>query len=497
MSRSSLPLIVLAVLSVPSAAQDTPNQDKPFFLPVNIPAVDVDPVMDGRATDNPEWVDAMRLPDSFFFGDAGRSGFYYFERKNDWNAVPPSTLAADGVGITYQGITLFIAHDIVGSSDPENPLHQFQLDEDRDWNSFDFSVPDGRATIWVFDGVNDADDSDWLPFAEGLDTSALIPEGAAPDLIDDRGFIARLNDDPSTDVHWFEGLPEPGDAGWVWADWHWVFGRRTFGQSFQDVLIDPDPENAVDHEVYEACSYRPDFDPDDDDPPPPFCLWWELTEEEEVEVKDVVVLKDGTPTKAKLTITTKKTVPILKGQWWLHYWDDEVFGIGVPPVFTLVGLVTGEMNAAAQGAPPEAEEDIQFAISYIGSFLYLLEAQEFAQAFQLLKFARIHMGRAEKKGLDKLAWVHARVHAISVAYYILALQFMQLDAFGGAAQADGDTNIPITDPELGKVSRAFYAFGKALEKQAGKGAKGQAKILATLNKLKKATKALEELQDGP
>ncbi len=494
MTRSCLPPVLLAALCAHSAAQLTPNQDKPFFLPVNLPATDADPVMDGKATDAPEWADGMRLPDSFFFGDAGRSGFYWFERKEDWNAIPPATLSADGLGITYPGMTVFVAHDIVGSADPENPLHQFQLDEDRDWNSFDFPVSTGMAKIWVFDGVNDADDSDWLPFSEGLDESSLIPEGTAPDLIDDRGFIARLNDDPSTDVHWFEGDPEPGDAGWDWEAHHFVFGRRTFGQSFQDVGLDPDPENAVDHEVYEACSYRPDFDGDD---PPPFCLWWELTEEEEVEIKDVLVMKDGTPTKAKVKVTTKKTVPILKGQWWLHWWDDQVFGIGVPNVTTLVTLLGTEMNAAAQGAPEAAQQDIQFAISFLGSFLFLLDAQQYDDAFQVLKFARIHQGRAEKKGLPKLAWLHARVHAISIAYYILVLQFMQLDAFGPAAQADGDDNIPITDKELGKVSRAFYAFGKGLQAQAAKGAKGQGKLLNQLNKLKKATKALEKLQDGP
>ena len=183
--RRLVPLFLLvgAAALQPAAAQNTPNQNKPFFLPVNIPATDVDPSLDGAATASTEWEDGMVLPDSFFFGDAGRSGFYWFERKNDWNTSPVS----DGAGITYEGITLLVAHDIVGSSDPENPLHQFQVDEDRDWNSFEFSVPTGRATIWVFDAVNDTDDSDWLPYAEGLDTSSLISEASPvfPDLIDD------------------------------------------------------------------------------------------------------------------------------------------------------------------------------------------------------------------------------------------------------------------------------------------------------------------------
>jgi hypothetical protein len=128
--------------------------------------------MDGKATNNDEWAKALRLPDSYFFGGTPRSGFYYFESKLDWVATSVTT----GAHTKYEGTTIFVAHDIIGSSDPRNPLHQFQVDDSRDWNSFEFQTPAGTVRIWVFDDRNAPDDSSWLPFAEGLDNSRLIPE---------------------------------------------------------------------------------------------------------------------------------------------------------------------------------------------------------------------------------------------------------------------------------------------------------------------------------
>ena len=132
----------------------------------------------------------------------------------------------------------------IGSGDEKNFLYQFRLDEDWDWNSFEFPTPDGKTTIWVFDGTNETDDTTWLPSSEGLSESPLLAQGSDPDKIEDIGFIARLNEDPSTDVHWKPGMPEPGDPGWVWEDWHWVFGRHTFGQSFQFTGLDTDLQNS-------------------------------------------------------------------------------------------------------------------------------------------------------------------------------------------------------------------------------------------------------------
>jgi len=499
MRHACLAAASLALVLVPtSLAQLTPNPNKPLFLPVNIPTTDDDPIVDGRATSNPEWSDAMRVPDSFFFGNAGRSGFYSFERREDWTASPVGP-PVEGGGITYDGSTLFVAHDIVGSPDPDNPLHQFQVDDPHDWNSFDFPVEAGTARIWVFDGENDDDDSNWLPFADDLATSHLIREGDDPDLIDDRGFIARLNGDPMTDVHWFEGMPEPGDPGWDWADWHFVFGRHTFGQSFQDVLLDTDTENRVDHEVYEACSYRPDFDMPP--PPPPWCLWWSFVTVDEVEVKDVLVMKDGTPTKAKVKVTTKKKVPILTGQWWLHWWDPGLFPVGVPPTFNWIFLIgsqyTDLIEANSKGVSDKKVQDAFNAQSFLIGFLFALDSGDSKQAFQLLAHGRKYMGRAEKgkNSFESLAFAQVRMRIVALAYYIVVSQIIAADAglLFPIEGAGGTTGLPMDDKDLVKSSKGLYRFGKALQKFADKGTQGQGKVLNSLNALKKVTKSIEKM----
>ncbi len=486
--------LLLAVLSLAltttATAQLTPNPNKPFFLPANVPTTDDDPLMEGAATDNPEWADAMRLPDSFFFKDAGRSGFYYFERRDDWTATPYAPV--DG-GITYPGSTLFIAHDIIGSSNPDNPLHQFQVAEPHDWNSFTFPVPGGEAKIWVFNGENDDDDANWLPFAEGLIDSHLV-DPLAVDMLDDRGFVARLNGDPLSDVHWMETDPEPGDPGWVWEDWHYVFGRHTFGQSFQDVLLDPDPNNAVDHEVYEACGHKPDGGGGD---PPPFCLWWEEEEVEETEPVTVVVMEDGTPVKKVGKLTTKKKVPVLRGQWWLHDWDPGVYGIGVPDASTQANMINSMMSASISksGAEPNAITYAFFAQSHLFSMVFALVALDYAVAFQQLKFLDKFMTKSVKKGFPTLAWMQLRMTIVAFFYYTVATHLAVLEAFGAE---DGGGGIPIDDKDLIAAHKGLYKFGLALQKSADKGGiKGQERVLKTLKKLKKVTKRIEKLQSTP
>jgi hypothetical protein len=293
------------------------------FLPVDVPFTDVDPYVEGAATDRQEWENAVEIPDSFFFGSAWRAGYYYFQSRMNWTATSVQTQEE----ATYAGQTSFVAHDIIGSGDEKNFLHQFRVDEDTDWNSFEFPVKGGKATIWVFDGLDAAEDSPWINSSEGLHLSSLIPEGQGDNLLDDRGFIARLNDDPSTDVHWFEGMPEPGDDGWDWEAWHYVFGRRTFGKSFQDVGRDPDPENAVPHEVYEFCSYNPDWR--ENNPPPPWCIWWAQQTQTKWVPGFVLMVKDGVERWVKAKIAVKQKVKVLKGQFWLHFWP--------PPPGTSVG----------------------------------------------------------------------------------------------------------------------------------------------------------------
>jgi hypothetical protein len=146
-------------------------QNNPFGM-LNVPFTDADPIVDGRATSNAEWARATRIPDTFFFKNEPRSGFYYFENRLDWLATSVQTLSQ----LRYTGTTFFVAHDIIGMADPASGLHQFQVDDNNDWNSFECPVPGGKATIWVFDNEDDPDDADWLPFADGLETSSLIPE---------------------------------------------------------------------------------------------------------------------------------------------------------------------------------------------------------------------------------------------------------------------------------------------------------------------------------
>ena len=152
----------------------------PFFLG-EAPFVQTDPLLDGKAASREEWVNGVRLPDIFYAGPTARAGFYYFESRESWQATSVRTAATT----TYPGHTQFIAHDLVGSSDPTSILHHFQLDEDNDWNSFRVVTPSGNVTIWVFDDQDDPDDSDWLPAAEGLDRSRLLTASS--------GMVVRAN----------------------------------------------------------------------------------------------------------------------------------------------------------------------------------------------------------------------------------------------------------------------------------------------------------------
>jgi len=68
-----------------------------------------DPIIDGRATFYDEWKDATKIPDLFTDGIIPNGGFYYVERKVNWNATSPS-----GNSSVIPGLTLFIAHDING-----------------------------------------------------------------------------------------------------------------------------------------------------------------------------------------------------------------------------------------------------------------------------------------------------------------------------------------------------------------------------------------------
>lgn len=439
-----------------------PDPNEPPFSLANVPFTDVDPLIDGRATDHAEWRNAERLPDIFFAGPASRAGFYYFQSRLGWRA----TSLRSNAEATYPGHTLFVAHDIVGSSDPANMLNQFQIDHDRDWNSFEFLVPGGRATIWVFDDEDDPDDGDWLPFAEGLDRSALIPEGSAPNLIDDRGFVARLNDDPRTDVHWFEGMPEPGDAAWDWRDWHYVFGRHHFGTSFQDVGLDRDPENAVPHEVYEFIAYTTPW-PDGDvggsgggggpAEPPKWCIWWDWVTVTEKRARDVIVIKDGTPRRAELIQTVDRRVPILRGQFWLHFPFPRL--LGDPGGLGLGELALNQLDLAMETMELSQNARLELGearAAFASAFDDGLAARDNAALFEQLDAGYAHLDRAKAAGADVVPLANFEIQALSAVATFAAERAMALDEAGR----------PIDDPVLRDAYVGLYEFGRSVNAMA-------------------------------
>lgn len=423
---------------------------KPYSL-ADVPITQADPRVDGRATDYQEWERAARLPDIFYAGPASRAGFYYFQSRIGWNA----TSVGSNASTNYPGHVFGVAHDIVGSRDPDNILHHFQVDDDHDWNSFEFSVPSGKAMIWVFDNVDEPDDSTWLPSAEGLDQSRLIPEGNAKNQIDDRGFIARLNDDPSTDVHWFEGSPEPGDTSWAWRDWHYVFGRHHFGKSFQDVGLDTDPENDVPHEVYEFYAYNPKLDPGGpgDGEPPPWCIWWDWVTVTEKRSKRVIVIKDDSPTRATLTQTFKRKKPVLRGQFWLHF---------LPPEFaeyrgaiSLGELVLAQLDGVLESAEltENARIEIQEArAAFDLAFKKGFSDNDYDMLFQKLDSGFDHLDQAKSAGMAARIVADIEVQALSAVATFAAEKAMAIDAAG----------LPIENSTLQDLYGGLYEFGRKM-----------------------------------
>jgi hypothetical protein len=455
----------------------SPSPSKPVFLPVNVPFTDEDPVMDGMATSRQEWDKAFRIPDSFFFGAAWRAGYYYFQSRMNWTAES----VGSGSTLSYPGQTTFVAHDIIGSADEKNFLHQFRVDEETDWNSFEFPVPGGMATIWVFDAHDELDDSKWILSSEGLHLSSLIPEGQGENLLDDRGFIARLNDDPETDVHWLPGMPEPGDRAWVWEDWHWVFGRRTFGKSFQDQRIDTDPENNVDHEVYEFCAYNPKWTREGDPPPPPpWCIWWSSITVTTWRPAWMTVIKDGIARRVKVKVAQKKKVPILKGQFWLHFWPPE-FPVGTPPIGEQINLVMLGLEGLYADASEKAAENLSKAIDAFSKacFTGLMGGCRVTLFREMKNFYKF-LGKAKKAGIKPEDTIDTEMQALTLVGDT-ALGFMiELDMAGGT----------IENKNLLKASKGLYGFGKTLRKVGQKGLKS--KPGAAVGKLKKVFKALDK-----
>lgn len=206
------------------------------------PSIDVDPIIDGSATNFDEWAGAMSYPNGFNDGVYSNAGTFYFENKMNWNATSSS-----GNTASIPGVTFFLAHDIWGQ--PTGDFNMFRVQDDSDWNKAEFRYNNTLVEVWVFADADEQNDSVWLP--PDLSNSHLIPEGAGDNKIIDTGFIVRLNNDSLSDRHWFPGDPEPGDPLWDESEYYGVFARAGFDNSFYATGIDTAPAHSDNNEVYE------------------------------------------------------------------------------------------------------------------------------------------------------------------------------------------------------------------------------------------------------
>jgi hypothetical protein len=211
-----------------------------------------DPVIwDGAATSWQEWAWASRYPNWFNDGVYPNAGFFYDQHKHGWQATSSS-----GNTAYYPGVVYFFAHDIEGEPPPSD-LSWFRQRDDNDWNVAEYTYQGFNVKCWVFGGDDAQVDTGWIKLTDGLEDSYLIPEVGGYNLLNDaeKSFIVRFNNDPSTDVHWFPGNPEPGDPTWDWSQWYGFFASYGFNNSFFTTGIDPRPGYESDNEVYEWAFY--------------------------------------------------------------------------------------------------------------------------------------------------------------------------------------------------------------------------------------------------
>jgi hypothetical protein len=207
-----------------------------------------DPIIwDGKATSFDEWGNASRYPDWFNDGNYPNAGFFYQQHKLGWQAT-----SLTGNSTYYSEMFYFLAHDIEGEPEP-SIFNMFRERNTNDWNSAEFEYQGIKVKCWIFGGEDQLVDTAWIKLTEGLENSSLIPEVGGYDLINDAesSFIVRFNDDPSTDVHWFPGNPQPGDPLWNWDDWYGCFGSYGFNNSFYTTGIDLRFGYEGENEVYE------------------------------------------------------------------------------------------------------------------------------------------------------------------------------------------------------------------------------------------------------
>jgi hypothetical protein len=181
-----------------------------------------------------------------------------------------------------------------------------------DWNVAEFTLEGIEVKCWIFGGEDTENDTAWIKLSDGLQESHLIPEVGDDNLINDAegSFIVRVYDDPTTDVHWFPGLPEPGDPDWNWSDYYGVFGSFGFNNSFFSTGLDTRAGYEGDNEVYE------------------WAFYWGHPGDEHYPEPDTVFLPQGPapPALDSLDILVviidppKDTLVYIAPNWWIHFW---------------------------------------------------------------------------------------------------------------------------------------------------------------------------------
>lgn len=432
---------------------------------------DAQPLVDGGATSLEEWEDGAAYPHLFGIGKDVRSGWCWLEQRDDWDATSVQTASRAVV----PGRTLFVALDMTGSADPKSPLHGLRVQEDSDWASLSLPTPRGTVTIWVLAGADDPDDADWLEAAGGLASSVLVPEGPGANGIDDRGFVVRLDGDPSTDRHWFPGDPEPGDSGWDPEDFYGCFGRASFGQSFQDVGLDLDPADAAPHETYEvACTYPPAEPPQDS-------WWW-----------PAVVLE----AQGRLA-----GIWLHRGGFWLHFHEPPpLVPVGQPPVgdrFRGIGQKLQEKALELAYSNPTAGDHLKFAAASFFDVFAAIEQGDLSGAGRTVPTAIHHIDEARRNGADDDEVRNQETHGLAATRDMADLKILEL-ALGGAGTPIGTfKSSPGPSDALAKAYKALRAAGKKLESIRQSGGEPSGLWMAAMKQYAKALGALEDSSAGP
>ncbi|MCP3962499.1 MAG: hypothetical protein GY719_32050 [bacterium] len=194
--RNSLILAMVAVIPTVAFAGFPPSAAYP-------PAAE-HPVMDGAFTTPAEYSAANKVRDDL------NVGWYYKEHVQNWTVN----------GVTYPNtITFFDNHFFTDRGYGQLDLY--------DMNSWEFAWGDVAIEVWLFLEGNNPDQWDYL----WLDLAGIGTVNYPSGFDDDGGFLVRLNYDPSTDVRWLPGDPEPGDPAWSFEKYYGVFAKGGFNDS--------------------------------------------------------------------------------------------------------------------------------------------------------------------------------------------------------------------------------------------------------------------------